>query len=175
MAQGIWPFFMAQAEGVGGVPTTAMGALIVGFVSMTGLMVWIVKRLLDTTVPGMQAAFQTAQDRQATANQAALDRLLTSFQTAQNNFQKIVERNQDECKKERLEQIAMLTADGNATRKVYEEKSAAEREFFQKTIEMMMTTFERDRQRAFASVETNQVAIRKVMDEMETSRQKGQA
>lgn len=69
---GLW----AENEAIVSTPTTAVGALIAGFSMLTGLMVWIVKRLLDTTIPTMQTGFQSALDRQ----QQSFERLLKESQ-----------------------------------------------------------------------------------------------
>ncbi len=85
--------------------TAAISVLATGFTAMLGLMAWVLKRLLDTTIPQQQATFVTAMDKAATAFASAsdkqreafttsLERQLKTFENAQANFQKVVEQTQ---------------------------------------------------------------------------------
>lgn len=136
-----------------GTPTTAIGALVTGFTAMTGLMVWIVKRLLDTTIPGMQTAFQTALDRQQ-----------TTFQTAQDNFAKMSKEAQAEYRKDLQAIIDSFMKESLAMRTLFETRTTQEREFFDKELNMIMSEVRTDRAAAIASISTNQAALLKILD-----------
>lgn len=57
-------FFFAETESGGSGQTTAIGAIIAGFALMTGLMGWVIKHMLDTTIPDLSKTFQnTAEQR----------------------------------------------------------------------------------------------------------------
>ncbi len=122
--------FVDAAGGGDGISTNtaAISVLATGFTAMLGLMAWVLKRLLDTTIPQQQAAFVTAMDKAATAftegaDKAAtasasasekqrdafttsLERQLKTFENAQANFQRIVEQIQashkDDMDRERV-------------------------------------------------------------------------
>jgi uncharacterized membrane-anchored protein YhcB (DUF1043 family) len=46
------------------MPTTAIGALIFVCVSLLGIIIWIVKRVFDTTIPQMQELFREQLQKQ---------------------------------------------------------------------------------------------------------------
>lgn len=51
---------IGQIDGNNAYPVTTISALIAGFMAMIGLTVWVVKRLLDKTIPDMSAAYLAA-------------------------------------------------------------------------------------------------------------------
>jgi len=147
-----------------GTPTTAIGALVAGFTAMTGLMVWIVKRLLDTTIPGMQTAFQTVMDRQQTGFQTAQDRQQVVYQTAQDNFSKLNQAAQAEYRKDLQTIIDSFAKECQAMRTLFETRTAQEREFFDKELNLIMSEVRTDRAAAITSISTNQAALLKILD-----------
>jgi len=58
--------------------TTMLGALVAGFTLMTGLMVWVIKRLLDTTLPGVEKMAREAQERTGIVFQQTIERIATN-------------------------------------------------------------------------------------------------
>lgn len=101
---------------------TGIGVLAGGFTLMTGLMAWVLKRLLDVTIPSLQTTFSTALESQRATFTSSLERQLGSFQTAQDNFQKIVE----DCQKS------------------YKDDMDKERAFYREIFKTAMTQFQSD-------------------------------
>jgi hypothetical protein len=118
-------------------PTTAVGTLIAGFMAMTGLMVWIVKRNIDTVIPGMQTTFK-----------AALDSILASQE-------KLNERNQKAMEQQReMHRLDIKDLSG-----VFSTQTTELRVTFEKKLDSIMLEARSDREKMMQVILESQATI----------------
>jgi hypothetical protein len=79
-----------------GARLTAAAALVAAFTTLIGLVVWIVRKMLETTIPGMQTSFQQS-----------LDNVIKSFREEQAEQRRVDQARFDE----RTRQLLKLTED----------------------------------------------------------------
>lgn len=154
------------AQDVSAAPTTVVGALIAGFVGMTGLMVWIVKRMLDTTIPTMQASFEQAQKtfldaltRQEASRQVSLDRQSETFLTALDKVNQQMAKAQAEYKADLSTLTMSFASEEKELRDLFEKKLAHEREFFAREAGQLMQVFKEDREQMFTVLRNGQISL----------------
>jgi DNA anti-recombination protein RmuC len=94
---------------------TVIGALVAGFTAMVGLMAWVIKHLLDKTIPEQTKAYHAEMDAHraeiASARETfekTIKALIDVFQGAQDRFQAIVERQSQEARADRKEIVQTL-------------------------------------------------------------------
>lgn len=60
-------------------PTTIVGAFILGFITLMGLVVWIVKKVFDKTIPEQLAAFNADVDKLCASSEVAAQKYCDRF------------------------------------------------------------------------------------------------
>ena len=144
-----WTNHALIAEDTLNQPTTIIGALVGGFTLMTALMAWVVKHLLDTTVPNMQNNFQTTMSGQKDTFEKSLADQQKLFVDSAKIFQEIVASQQESSKKELVIQIECFNMRQDKLKEIFENALKFEREANAKNLELVMAEFRIDRERFF--------------------------
>lgn len=132
-----------------GQPTTLLAALLAAFTALVGLVVWIVKKMLDSTIPNLQTTFaKTLADLQTTYS-SSLEKQQTAFSEALGR-----------------QETAGATLIGNLQRN-YREDSNAEREFFRQELGTMRGNFLAAYSATAKTIESNQDSIFRIREQIE--------
>jgi len=135
-------------------PLTAIGALVAGFTVMTGLMAWVLRYLLSTTIPAMQVSYQTAMDKQRDTFERTINAQQQLFVDSAKIFQQIVTDSQDGYKKDEKSLMDTFALEQQRQRDLFERGLLAQREFFSKEMQAVMAEFRIDRERFFDAIVT---------------------
>lgn len=142
MAHGIF----SQADM--GSNTTVVGALTLGFTTMLGLMAWVLKRLLDTTIPQQQATFTAAINKLVDTTIPGLQETFTAgIDSQRNSFAEVLTKQRDTFAQAHEKQLVTFdTAQKNFgvivenTQKVYREELQHERVFYRELLTNQLTS-----------------------------------
>lgn len=118
--------FLAEGEGMSST-TAEMGALVAGFTAMVGLMVWVVRKLLDQTIPNMQKTFNEIMERRIQVIQEVRDEFAKGLATVTAAHRLDLE-----------ETIKAFVLETSAQRELFEKKLNHERDFFAKQLEALI-------------------------------------
>jgi hypothetical protein len=160
---GFYLWFMSHhlfaEDSIATSPTTALGALIAGFMAMTGLMVWIVKRQMDTVIPQMQETFKQSQANLLNAHEKINERQLLSNETTSSRH---LEHNERQREMHRIEVKELTTAFLTGINDL--------RTYFEKKIDSVMVEARADRERMLSAVLDSQATLYNQMQDREVKK-----
>lgn len=169
-------FIIAEEAGVS-QSTTLVGAVIGGFTLMSGLMAWVVKYLLGTTIPGIQTSHKEAIQELSASHHSSLQEVTSShqkimaqltetyakaaemsqqtLQMTQKSFTDTIKATQDGFRSDILQRTEMSIANENQLRDLFEKKLERERQFFETQLQQLLAEQRLDRERMFDTLVTH--------------------